>query len=266
MEGEGLSMRLIETHAHIYASEFKEDIDTVISNAKRDGIERIYMPNIDSESIVSMLEVEERFPGFCIPTIGLHPCYVKENFEDELRIMEEWLQRRAFVAIGEIGIDLYWDKTFVEQQKQALKIQTEWAKEREIPIIIHARDSIEEILEVLEPLNSEKMTGVFHCFSGNLDQAQRVIDLGFVLGIGGVSTFKNGGLDKVIPSIDVKHLVLETDCPYLAPVPYRGKRNEPAYVKLVAQRVADLKEVSIEIIAEATSKNADRLFQYDQGY
>lgn len=255
-------MRLIETHAHIYSEEFKEDLNETLDRAKDSGIERIYMPNIDSKSIDPMLEVEQNNPGFCIATMGLHPCYVKEGFEKELAIAEDWLNKREFAAIGEIGIDLYWDKTFKQQQEEAFKIQVQWAIERDMPFIIHARESTEEILNILEPMNQEKMKGVFHCFSGTLEQAKRVTDLDFHIGLGGVSTFKNGGLKEMIPDLDLDKIVLETDCPYLAPVPHRGKRNEPSYIQLIAAQIAELKLKSLSEVAEITSRNADQLFQW----
>lgn len=254
-------MRLVETHAHIYAEEFKADLSQSLDRAKAHGVERIYMPNINSESIEPMLEIETNNPDFCIATMGLHPCYVKDDFEKELVLVEAWLNKRDFVAIGEIGIDLYWDKTFKEQQEEAFKIQVNWAIERDVPFIIHARESTEEILQILEPMKQEKMKGVFHCFSGNLEQAKRVIDLGFYIGIGGVSTFKNGGLKELIPDIDIQKIVLETDSPYLAPVPHRGKRNEPAYIRLVAEQVALLKGVSLAELGDITTVNAYKLFQ-----
>lgn len=254
-------MRLVETHAHIYAGEFKDDLSQSLDRAKAHGVERIYMPNINSKSIDPMLEIEANNPGFCIATMGLHPCYVKEDFEKELAIVENWLNKRDFVAIGEIGIDLYWDKTFKEQQEEAFKIQVNWAMEKNIPFIIHARESTEEILQLLEPMQQENMKGVFHCFSGTAEQAQRVIDLGFYLGIGGVATFKNGGLKEMIPSLDLNKIVLETDAPYLAPVPHRGKRNEPAYIRLVAEQVAALKGLSLAEVGEITTANAYQLFQ-----
>ena len=254
-------MRLVETHAHIYAEEFKSDLSQSLDRAKAHGVERIYMPNINSQSIEPMLEIETNNPDFCIATMGLHPCYVKDDFEKELALVEAWLNKRDFVAIGEIGIDLYWDKTFKEQQEEAFKIQVNWAIERDVPFIIHARESTEEILQILEPMKQEKMKGVFHCFSGNLEQAKRVIDLGFYVGIGGVSTFKNGGLKELIPDIDIQKIVLETDSPYLAPVPHRGKRNEPAYIRVVAEQVALLKGISLAELGDITTVNAYKLFQ-----
>ncbi len=252
---------LIETHAHIYSRKFDSDREEVIDRAKEAGISRIYMPNVDSESIDAMMEVEHRHPYYCIAQMGIHPCSIKkETMDKELYVVEDWLNKRKFSAVGEIGIDLYWDKSTLPYQTEAFKIQIEWAKQKDLPIVIHARESMEEIITVLEEVKDDKLKGVLHCFSGNLDQAERLVNLGFYLGIGGVSTFKNGGLDQVIPSIDLKHLVVETDCPYLAPVPHRGKRNEPSYVQLVAERIADLKGTGLTEVAEATTKNALDLF------
>lgn len=257
-------MRLIETHAHIYSDDFKEDLNETLDKAKGHGVERIYMPNINSKSIDAMLEVEANNPDYCIATMGLHPCYVKEDFEKELATVEDWLNKRDFVSIGEIGIDLYWDKTFKEQQEEAFKVQVQWSIERDIPFIIHARESTEEILNILEPMQQDKMQGVFHCFSGDLSQAKRAMELGFYLGLGGVSTFKNGGLKELIPDLDLNKIVLETDCPYLAPVPHRGKRNEPAYIRLIAEQIASLKLMSLSEVGEITSKNADQLFKWNK--
>lgn len=251
---------MIDTHAHIYLPEFKEDINDVLERAKEGGLERVYMPNIDHTSIDDMLELEELNPGFCIATMGLHPCSVKKDFEKELYLVEEWLTKRSFVAIGEMGTDLYWDKTFVDQQVEAFKVQVAWAKQYQIPIIIHCRESLDMTIDLVEELKDDSLTGVFHCFNGTVEQAERIKGLDFFIGLGGVSTFKNAGMDKVIPEIDLANVVLETDSPYLTPVPYRGKRNEPSYVKFVAQRVADLREKNLEEIVKLTTENANRLF------
>jgi TatD DNase family protein len=219
------------------------------------------MPNIDHSSIDDMMEVEQRFPDQCLSMMGLHPCSVKKDFEKELYIVENWLSKRKFSAVGEIGTDLYWDKTFWEQQKEAFRVQVTWAKKFNLPVVIHCRESINETIELLESLKDGNLKGVFHCFSGNMEQAKKIIEMGFYLGIGGVATFKNGGLDKVLPEIDLSNLVLETDSPYLAPVPYRGKRNSPVYIPLIAERIAQLNNVSIEEIMIATYNNASKLFK-----
>lgn len=254
-------MNYIDTHAHIYSPKFDSDREEVIQRAVENGVGKIFMPNVDVDSIDAMLEAEQRYPGICIPTMGLHPCDVDKDFEKQLYVMEGWLDKRPFAAVGEIGLDLYWDKTFFEHQQEALKIQIDWAKKKALPIILHCRESIDETIEIVKSLNDEKMTGVFHCFTGDLEQAKQIIDMGFLLGIGGVATFKNGGLDKVIPEIGLEHLLLETDAPYLAPVPHRGKRNSPEYIPLIAYRIGELAGESLETVAEITNRNALGLYK-----
>jgi TatD DNase family protein len=255
---------MIDTHAHLYLEEFSKDRPEVIAKAQEIGVEKIYLPNIDSRSIDAMLELEFRYPDFCIATMGLHPCSVKKDFEKELYIVEEWLGKRKFAAIGEMGTDLYWDKSFWQEQQEAFKIQAEWAKKYDLPLIIHCRNSIDETIALLENLqeNEKPLKCIFHCFTGNLEQAQKIIAMGFFLGIGGVVTFKNGGLDKVLPHIDLEHLVLETDSPYLAPVPHRGKRNESSYILLIAQKIAEIKSVSLEEVKSKTTQNAQKIFAF----
>ena len=252
---------LIDTHAHIYLDVFKEDRDVIISSAKKNNVTGIYMPNIDTGTIDAMLEVEEQYKGFCKSMMGLHPCSVKSDFQKELYVMENWLSQRDFTAIGEIGTDLYWDKTYWEQQMEAFLIQINWGKKHKKPVIIHCRESIDQTIDLVERENDHSLTGIFHCFTGTLEQARRIIDLGFFLGLGGVATFKNGGLDKVLPEIDKKHIVLETDSPYLAPVPFRGKRNEPSYLNNIAEKVSQLMNVEREELMGATSANARKVFQ-----
>lgn len=254
-------MNLIETHAHIYSSKFDSDRDEVMDQIREAGIERVYMPNVDVETIDAMLACEEKYPDLCIPMMGLHPCDVKEDFQTQLYVMEEWLEKRPFAAVGEIGLDLYWDKTFFEQQKEALKIQIEWAKKKKLPVVIHCRESMDETIELIRQEQDGSLTGVFHCFTGTLQQAQEIIELGFLLGIGGVSTFKNGGLDQVIPQLELGNLVLETDSPYLAPVPYRGKRNSPVYLPIIAEKIGDYLAISKEEVAKKTKENALNLFR-----
>jgi TatD DNase family protein len=251
----------IDTHAHIYSDEFKADQAEMLQRCWEQGIGKIYMPNVDHRSIDSMMEVEARHPGKCLAMMGLHPCSVKKDFERELYLVEEWLSKRKFLAVGEIGTDLYWDKTFWDQQKEAFNIQAGWAKKYNLPIVIHCRESIDQTIELVEQLQDGKLTGVFHCFSGNAEQAKRIIKLNFYLGIGGVATFKNGGMDKVLPEISLEHVVLETDSPYLAPVPYRGKRNEPSYIPLVAEKISALKNEKMEQVQVITTKNALKLFE-----
>jgi TatD DNase family protein len=255
-----MTHRWIDTHAHIFSDEFKPDRHDTIQRAIEQGVTRMFMPNIDHTSIDNMLEVESRYPAHCLAMMGLHPCSVKKDFEKELYKVEEWLFKRKFAAVGEMGTDLYWDKTFWDQQKEAFIIQVGWAKKLGLPIVIHCRESIDQTLELLEPLKDERLTGVFHCFTGNLEQAKRVIDLGFFLGLGGVATFKNGGLDQVVPHLEPGAIVLETDSPFLAPVPHRGKRNEPSYIPGIAIKVADMMKVSVDELAVLTTRNARRLF------
>ena len=251
---------MIDTHAHIYLDDFRDDRNDMLQRAYEAGVERIYMPNIDHTSIDNMLELEAKDPH-CIAMMGLHPCYVKKGFERELYTIEEWLTKRKFAAVGEIGTDLYWDKTFWEQQKEAFRVQVGWAKKYNRPVVIHCRESINETIELVEELKDDNLRGVFHCFSGDLDQAKRIVKLGFFLGIGGVATFKKGGLDNVLPEIALESIVMETDSPYLAPVPHRGKRNEPGYLALVAKRIAEIKEVAEADIRSVTSRNAETLFK-----
>jgi TatD DNase family protein len=221
------------------------------------------MPNVDHATIDGMLELESRFGEMCLPMMGVHPCSVKQHFERELYEVEAWLSRRRFAAVGEIGTDLYWDKTFYAQQEEAFRIQVQWAKQYGLPVVIHCRESIDQTIELVEQLQDGSLRGVFHCFTGNATQAERITKLGFFLGIGGVATFKNGGLDKILPELELQHMVLETDSPYLAPVPHRGKRNEPAYVALVAQRLAELKNITVGEVEEITTRNARILFSLD---
>ncbi|WP_425669204.1 TatD family hydrolase [Vibrio owensii] len=251
---------MIDTHAHIYAREFDNDRDEVVKRALEQGIDKILLPNIDLESIEPMLKTEAAYPEICRSMMGLHPCYVDGNVEQTLAIIRDWFEKHNFIAVGEIGIDLYWDKTFRAEQEMAFVTQLNWAKEMNLPVVIHTRDSIEETLTLLRQEQDGSLRGVFHCFGGSVEEAQAINELGFHLGLGGVSTFKNGGMDKVIPHLDMNWVILETDCPYLAPVPHRGKRNEPAYTSLVAARVAELRGESLEAIDALTTKNAEELF------
>ncbi len=254
-------MKLIDTHTHLYLDEFDNDRDEVVKNAIDKGVEQMFLPNINSKSIEGMLSLEAKFPKNVFAMMGLHPTDVKEDFEDELKIVEHWLAKRKFIAIGEIGIDLYWDTTFKNEQIIAFKFQIELARKYDLPIVIHSRDSMTEILEVLNSINLEKVKGVFHCFNGNLEEANKVIEMGFLLGIGGVVTFKNAGLDKIVSAIDLKYLLLETDAPFLTPAPHRGKRNESAHTYYIAQKIAEIKQTNIEEVAEITTKNAEHLFK-----
>jgi len=252
---------LIDTHTHLYLEQFDEDRTAMMQRAIDKGVERMLLPGIDSNHIASMLELEKSFPNNCFAMMGLHPCSVKEDYENELKIVEQNLQNRKFIAVGEIGLDYYWDKTFIKEQKYAFNLQMEWAKKYKIPISIHCRESMDDAIELVEGAKTEDLNGVFHCFGGTLDQANKIIDLGFYLGIGGVLTYKKSGLDEVLKHIDLQHIVLETDAPYLSPVPYRGKRNESAYISDIAQKLAEIKGVNINEVARITSENAVKVFK-----
>lgn len=253
-------MTLIETHAHIYLPEFAADRQAMIESSKSAGISSIYMPAIDSHSFDDLLQVEKQFPDTCMAMAGLHPCYVKENYQDELAKVHCHLQQRTFAAIGECGLDFYWDKTYVKEQYIALEQQIKWAIEYNRPIVLHTRNATRETIDVISKYRDTSLRGIFHCFGGTLQEANDIIELGFLLGIGGVLTYKNAGLDKVICEIDLKHIVLETDAPYLTPVPHRGKRNEPAYLQLVAKKLAEIKGLDVEEVAMVTSENAINIF------
>lgn len=261
-------MIFTDTHSHLYAKEFDDDRTQVIEHALEFGVKRIFLPNIDSTSISGMLSLTSAYPENCFGMMGLHPCSVKEDYEQELKIIEQWLRERnsgqgtgKFYAVGEIGIDLYWDKTFLVQQQLAFRRQIELAKQFQLPIVIHTRSSFREVYDIVSELNDGSLKGIFHCFSGTIGEAEKVINLGgFKLGIGGVLTFKNSGMDVIVKEIGLEHLVLETDSPYLAPVSHRGKRNESAYIVFVAQKVAELKNISVEEVAEKTTHNSKIIF------
>lgn len=256
-------MNLTDTHTHLFANEFDADIAEVIERAINAGVTKCFLPNIDSSSVATMLTLSQKFPNNCFPMMGLHPCSVNKNFREELEIVKSWLfeKNEKFYGVGEIGIDLYWDKTFFEEQKEAFRTQIEWAKELKLPIIIHTRNSFNEAYEIVKKLKNESLKGIFHCFSGALEDAQKIIELkDFKMGIGGVLTFKNSGLDKIVEVIDLKHFVLETDSPYLAPVPYRGNRNESSYLKIIAEKIALIKNISLEEVAEVTTINSEEIF------
>lgn len=253
---------IIDTHTHLYAEEFDADRTSLIKKAINNGVQKFYLPNIDSSSIEGMHRLEEEFPQHCFPMMGLHPCSVNATVDTELAMVKSWLEKRKYYAIGEIGIDLYWDKTFLKEQQHAFETQIHWALEYNYSIVIHCRDAFDEIYEILSSFKTLPKA-IFHCFSGNTEQANKIIELGnFKLGIGGVVTFKNSGLDKVVENIALEHLVLETDAPYLAPVPFRGKRNEPGYIMEVARKVAQIKNSSLEEVGEITSKNAGFIFNF----
>ena len=253
-------MRFIDTHSHIYDTGFQEDMDAVMASAKSAGIEKIYMPGIDSTCIDAMMVMETKYPGICIPMMGLHPCYVKENYQEELAIVEGWLAKRKFAAIGEIGLDYYWDKTFAKEQQLVFEKQMQWGLDLGLPINIHTRNAMGETIEMVKPFAKKGLKGIFHCFSGSKESAEQIVEMGFLLGLGGVLTYKNAGVAEAVVDIPMEFLVLETDAPYLPPVPYRGKRNEPAFMIEVAKKLAEIKNIPLHEVGEMTSGNAERVF------
>ena len=253
-------MRFIDTHAHLYSTPLKENIEGIMKNAMDNGIDTIIMPAIDSSTLEAMLEVEKTYPKNCMAMMGLHPCSVKENVKEELAIIEMQLQKRKFIAIGEIGLDYYWDKTFMNQQMEAFEIQMQWALDYKLPIAIHTRNAMGETIEAVKPFAKKGLRGIFHCFSGSKESAEQIIYMGFHLGLGGVLTYKNAGVAEAIASIPMEWLVLETDAPYLSPVPYRGKTNEPSYMIQVAMKLAEIKNLPLHEIAASTTNNAEKLF------
>jgi len=253
-------MHFIDTHAHVYAEELTSSMDMVIENSIKAGISKIIMPAIDSTTLDAMLKVEAQFPANCIAMMGLHPCYVKENYIEELKLVEDWIGKRKFIAIGEIGLDFYWDKTFVKEQQFVFETQMQWAIDLQLPIAIHTRNAMGETIQAVKPFAKKGLRGVFHCFSGSKESAEQIIDMGFHLGLGGVLTYKNAGVAEAVKDIPMEYLVLETDAPYLAPVPYRGKTNEPAYMLEVAKKLAEIKSMPLHEIAAITTSNTEKLF------
>ena len=253
-------MQIIDTHTHLYLNQFKEDVDMVIERAIKKGVDKFIFPAIDSSHLEEMHDLKKRYPENIYLMSGLHPVSVKENYKEELEIVFKSLSAHKYVAIGEIGIDLYWDKTFLKEQQEAFEFQIRLAVSNDLPIVIHCREGFNEIFEILDAEKCPKLRGVFHCFTGTLEQAQRAINLGFLLGIGGVVTFKNGGIDKFINQIDIQNIVLETDAPYLSPAPFRGKRNESSYITYVLNKLSGLYEISEIEIADITTKNAIKIF------
>jgi len=252
-------MTFIDTHAHIYDQELAPQLDRMMGDAIAVGVDKIYMPAIDSATLNAMLAMEQAYPNNCFAMMGLHPCYVKENVDNELAIAKEWLQKRNFAAIGEIGLDFYWDKTFTVQQYHAFNTQMQWALDFNLPIVIHTRNAMGETIEAVKPYAQKGVRGIFHCFSGSKESAEQIIGMGFHLGLGGVLTYKNAGVAEAIKDIPMEWLVLETDAPYLSPVPYRGKKNEPAFIIEVAKKLAEIKNLPLHTIAAITSENAERL-------
>ena len=254
-------MRLIDTHCHLYSDVFNEDREEAIANAKRMGVDRILLPNVDLQTVAGMHELVANHPGVCYPMMGLHPCDVKPDYETEIAQLFSFFDTHTYCAVGEIGIDLYWDKTTQDIQEKAFLMQVDFALEKGLPIAIHSRNATHRIIEMLKNYKGKGLRGVFHCFSESLELAQEILKLdGFLLGIGGVLTYKNAGLPEVMQQIDLQHIILETDSPYLPPVPHRGKRNEPSYTRLVAEKLADVKGVSLRDIADITTANAEQLF------
>lgn len=255
-------MKFIDTHTHLYDEAFYENISQFVAEAQAAGVQEMYLPNCDSTTIPAMMDIVALHPEALKPMMGIHPCYIKENYKEELAIAEAWLNRYDFAAVGEIGLDYYWDKTFVAEQKEAFNIQMQWAKEKELPIIIHTRDSIDDGIAMVKAQQNGNLKGIFHCFGGTIEQAKAIIDLGFHLGIGGVVTFKNSQLDQVLAAIPLEHIVLETDAPYLAPVPYRGKRNESKYIPYIAEKLVTIYQSTLEEVAQITTANAKNVYKY----
>ena len=255
-------MFLIDTHIHLYLNDYHKDRDLLIKKADKKNIKKFFLPNIDTETIEPLLELTNLYPKKCYPMIGLHPCSVDDNYIKKLKVLESKIEKHNFIAIGEIGIDLHWDKTFKEEQKKAFIIQIEWAVKYSLPIVIHSRNSFNEIYNILK--NYTNLTGVFHCFGGGIDEAEKIIDLGFYLGIGGVLTFKNSDLNKVIQRIPLNHLLIETDGPYLAPSPHRGRRNEPENLLIIAKKICEIKDISISKLTNKLYLNTNSLFCHEK--
>lgn len=253
-------MQIIDTHTHLYSNSFLSDIEAVINRAEAEGVDRFYLPAIDSESHPAMLDLEALFPGKCIAMMGLHPVSVKEDYREELNLVAQWLGKRKFAAVGEIGLDYYWSRSFDKQQAEAFHQQIEWALQYKLPIVIHSRESMDDCIRIVQEHQKGALGGIFHCFTGTEEQARQIIDAGFYLGIGGVLTYKKTTLPEVLKNIPLEHLVLETDAPYLPPVPFRGKRNESSYLKYVLEKLAEVKEMPREEVAKITTANAQKIF------
>ncbi len=253
-------MPYIDSHTHLFLPEFDNDRAAAMQRAADAGVQRMIVPNVDVETIAPMMDFCKSFPLQCFPAMGIHPSSVKKNYLEELKIIEKTLQDSKFIAVGEIGLDFYWDKTFVKEQEHALAIQLEWAKSLELPVIIHTRSAFEEIMHLLKPLQDGRLKGVFHCFSGSIEQAQRIIDMGFLLGIGGVVTFKNSNLPEVVANVDARYILSETDAPYITPHPMRGQRNESSYIPIIVDKIAEIYGMKEETIRNMIWDNADKLF------
>ena len=251
---------ITDTHTHLYSEQFDQDRDAMIQRAKDAGVQRFFIPAIDRSYTERMFSLKENYPSDVFLMMGLHPTSVKENFKSELQHVKDWIDKKSFVAIGEIGIDLYWDKSFLAEQQEAFKLQIQWAKQKNLPIVIHCRDAFDEIFEILELEKATNLRGIFHCFTGTLEQAKKAISYNMKLGIGGVATFKNGKIDTFLSQIPLQNIVLETDAPYLSPVPFRGKRNESSYITYVVEKLAAIYEVSFNDITKITTKNSKEVF------
>lgn len=257
----GIMVTFVDTHTHLYDEQFDLDRNEIIENAIKNGVEKILLPNCNRNTVSQLLEMTDQWPQNCYPMMGLHPCDVQADYKEELKYLYSLFQNHQFYGVGEIGLDFYWDLTFQDQQIKAFEEQLGWAIDFDLPVSIHTRKSIDEGINIVQSMQNGKLKGVFHCFSGNLEQAKAIIDLGFYLGIGGVATFKNGGLTELLEHIDLKYIVLETDAPYLAPSPYRGKRNESAYIPIIAQKIADIQKKSLAEVAKQTTQNALSIFK-----
>ncbi len=256
-----ISTQLIDTHCHLYAEEFQDDRHAMIMRAVNEGVGRFYLPNIDVSSMDLMIEMEKEYPGRCFSMMGLHPCYVKEDAAEQLEVVRDWLAVRPFVAIGEIGLDFYWDQSFSEQQYHVFRKQLEWSLDYRLPVVIHSRNSLRQCIDVVREVGNGSIKGIFHCFGGSIDEAGEIMDMGMYLGIGGVVTYKKSGLDQLIAAIGIDKVVLETDAPYLAPVPFRGKRNESSYLKFVADKISEITGLEKEEVARITTMNALNIFE-----
>ena len=250
-----------DTHCHIYLPAFENDLPAVIQRAENEGVTKLFLPAIDSSETDRMLAVEARYPGTCFAMMGLHPCHVQQNYREELDMVAQWLEQRPFAAVGEIGLDFYWDKTYTQEQYDAFKTQMQWALDKQLNIVIHTRNALPEAIETVAPFAAKGLRGIFHCFGGTTEEARAITAMGFHLGIGGVVTYKNSGLSEVLPHIPLEYIVLETDAPYLTPVPFRGKRNESSYLKYVVAKLAEIKNCSPEEIARVTTENAMQIFK-----
>lgn len=255
-------MEFIDTHAHLYLNQFDADRKEILTRAKENKVTKVILPNIDRDSAEDLLELYESDANFFLPMMGIHPCSINENYVAQLKEIEPYFLRQKMAGVGEIGLDYYWDKTKIKEQKAAFRYQINWAKDMNLPIAVHCRDAFEDVLQILDEEQNGNLQGVLHCFTGNIEQAKHLIDLGFYMGIGGVVTYKNGGVDKTLQQVDIKHLILETDAPYLSPVPYRGIRNETAYLIHIAEKLAEIKNLDIETLAQITTKNAQELFKF----